>query len=75
MNIPTAQLYLGDCLDVLKTLPDGSVDAVITDRRMARRSQTMTGMGIGGARLTQSQETKIKRLACRCWNTQNGLVH
>lgn len=31
MNIPTAQLILGDCLDVLKTLPDGSVDAVITD--------------------------------------------
>lgn len=25
------QLYLGDCLDVLKTLPDGSVDAVVTD--------------------------------------------
>lgn len=24
-------LYLGDCLDVLKTLPDGSVDAVVTD--------------------------------------------
>jgi hypothetical protein len=25
------QLYLGDCLDVLRTLPAGSVDAVITD--------------------------------------------
>ena len=25
------QLYLGDCLDVLRTLPDGSVDAVVTD--------------------------------------------
>lgn len=24
-------LYLGDCLDVLKTLPDASVDAVVTD--------------------------------------------
>ena len=31
MNIPTVKLYLGDCLDVLKTLPEGSVDAVITD--------------------------------------------
>ena len=25
------QLHLGDCLEVLKSLPDGSVDAVITD--------------------------------------------
>lgn len=27
----TVQLYLGDCLEFMKTLPDGSVDAVITD--------------------------------------------
>ena len=27
----TVTLYQGDCLDVLKTLPDGSVDAVVTD--------------------------------------------
>jgi site-specific DNA-methyltransferase (adenine-specific) len=26
-----ATLYLGDCLEVLKTLPDNSVDAVVTD--------------------------------------------
>jgi site-specific DNA-methyltransferase (adenine-specific) len=25
------RLYLGDCLDVLRDLPDGSVDAVVTD--------------------------------------------
>lgn len=25
------QLYLGDCLDVLRTLPDSSVDSVVTD--------------------------------------------
>lgn len=25
------QLYLGDCLEVMKTLPDGYVDAVVTD--------------------------------------------
>ncbi len=25
------RLHLGDCLDVLRTLPDGSVDAVVTD--------------------------------------------
>jgi site-specific DNA-methyltransferase (adenine-specific) len=27
----TVQLYLGDCLEFMKTLPDKSVDAVITD--------------------------------------------
>ena len=27
----TVTLHLGDCLDILKTLPDGSVDAVVTD--------------------------------------------
>ena len=27
----TAQLHLGDCLDVLRTMPDCSVDAVVTD--------------------------------------------
>lgn len=26
-----ATLYLGDCLDVLRTLPDASVDSVVTD--------------------------------------------
>lgn len=25
------RLYLGDCLDLLKTIPDGSVDLVLTD--------------------------------------------
>ena len=28
---PSVTLHLGDCLDVLRTLPDGSVDAVVTD--------------------------------------------
>ncbi len=27
----TVELHCGDCLDVLRTLPDGSVDAVVTD--------------------------------------------
>jgi len=27
----TVQLYLGDCLEFMRTLPDGSVDAVVTD--------------------------------------------
>ena len=25
------QLYLGDCLEVMRSLPDQSVDAVVTD--------------------------------------------
>jgi hypothetical protein len=29
--MPTVDLRLGDCLDVLRTLPDASVDAVVTD--------------------------------------------
>ena len=29
--IGDAVLHLGDCLDVLRTIPDGSVDAVVTD--------------------------------------------
>ena len=28
---PSVTLHLGDCLDVLRSLPDGSVDAVVTD--------------------------------------------
>jgi hypothetical protein len=28
---PTVELHLGDCLSVLRTLPDASVDAVVTD--------------------------------------------
>jgi site-specific DNA-methyltransferase (adenine-specific) len=27
----TYQLFNGDCLDVLKTLPDNSVDSIVTD--------------------------------------------
>ena len=27
----SSKLYLGDCLDIMRTLPDKSVDAVITD--------------------------------------------
>ena len=27
----TIALYLGDCLDVMKNIPDASVDAIITD--------------------------------------------
>ena len=30
MNIPTVQLFLGDCLEVMKSLPDGSVHCCVT---------------------------------------------
>ena len=35
----TVDLHLGDCLDILPTLADGSVDAVITDPPYARQYQ------------------------------------
>jgi site-specific DNA-methyltransferase (adenine-specific) len=35
----TVDLRLGDCLDVLKTLPDASVDAVITDPPYAQTNE------------------------------------
>ena len=25
------QLYKGDCLELMKSIPDGSIDAIITD--------------------------------------------
>ena len=28
MNV---QLYKGDCLELMKSIPDGSIDAIITD--------------------------------------------
>ena len=31
MNLPINQIIHGDCLEVMKGLPDGSVNAVITD--------------------------------------------
>ena len=31
IEIPGARVFLGDCRDVLKTLPDNSVDSVVTD--------------------------------------------
>ena len=39
----TVQLYCGDCFEVMKYLPDGSIDAVITDPPTVT---TITTMGI-----------------------------
>lgn len=51
----TVQLYQGDCLEILKTLPTGSVDAVVTDPpygigyASARRTRLGGGERINGA--------------------------
>ena len=31
MSIPTIDLRLGDCLDVMKEMEDNSVDSIVTD--------------------------------------------
>ena len=38
----TSQLYLGDCLDIMRGMPDKSVDAVITDPPYDERTQTQS---------------------------------
>ena len=57
------QLYLGDCLDFMRTLPVGSVDAVVTD----------PPYGIGFA----AQPTKWQRRAGhrpRKWDNQKAVI-
>lgn len=39
----TATLYTGDCIDVLKTLPDSSVDSVVTSPPYAMQRATTYG--------------------------------
>lgn len=52
----TVELYLGDCLEVMKSLPDRSVDAVVTDppyasgARMAAQVRGKDGMTRGEVR-------------------------
>lgn len=41
--IGNATLYQGDCLDVLRTLPDGSVDAVVTDPPYGQTNESYDG--------------------------------
>lgn len=41
--MPTVDVRLGDCLDVLKTLPDGSVDAVVTSPPYAEQRAKQYG--------------------------------
>lgn len=41
MSGATYQLHHGDCLEVLRTLPDNSVDAVVTDPLTLATQSTM----------------------------------
>jgi site-specific DNA-methyltransferase (adenine-specific) len=50
---PGVQLYLGDCLRVLPTLPDGSVDAVVTDPPYTSAGGSTNGRSGGHAADTQ----------------------
>lgn len=54
---PRVDLHLGDCLDVLRTLPSGSVDAVVTDppygmkwRTNSKRFSRPTSRKLGSGR-------------------------
>jgi DNA modification methylase len=57
------QVIHGDCLEVLKTLPDGSVDAVVTD----------PPYGIGEARNNNASRSKLaiaKDYGCSSWDDE-----
>lgn len=49
-ELPIGQILCGDCLDVLRTLPDGCIDAVITDPPY--------GIGMAGNPVRQKHERK-----------------
>ena len=51
-----ATLILGDCLEEMKEIPDGSIDAIITDPPYG----TINGLGKG--------EERYKRLAESSWD-------
>ncbi len=54
-------LHLGDCLDVLRALPDGSVDAVVTDPPYGLSEPRSGGDGVGKAFAPRDEEAKAKR--------------
>jgi len=66
----TVQLYLGDCLEILPTLADGSVDCVVTD----------PPYGIGGYVSTPSKWRRRAGLLPEAWDSEltavdfNGLA-
>ena len=44
----TVKLWLGDCMEVMKSWPDGAVDAVVTDPPWKARKDKITRRGGGG---------------------------
>ena len=61
------ELYKGDCVDILKTLPDSSVDIVITDIPYGIDYSDWdvlhnnTNSALGGASEHQKENTSFKR--------------
>jgi len=53
--MPSVNLHLGDCLDVMRGLPDNSVDAVVTDPPYGMRWDTNSKRFSGGAPASQAK--------------------
>ena len=58
MITPDATLHLGDCLDVLRSLPDGSVDAVVTDPPYGIARVWKGGVGRGWGKADQQKSAR-----------------
>lgn len=70
-----ATLHLGDALDVLRTLPSGSVDAVVTDppyNAINRRTGGLRRIDKGGA---DAAPIDITALAAEFWRITRGSVY
>ena len=74
------QLHLGDCLEVLKSLPDGSVDAVITDppygTASASKVQTKSGVEVIGFNHAWDSDLPLEWVgeALRCLRSGGSLI-
>jgi DNA modification methylase len=70
-------LHLGDCLDVLKGLPDGSVDAVVTDPPYGiAYASGMTGHDGGTALpgIVGDDDTALRDAVLAWWGNRPALV-
>lgn len=74
-KMPTVQIIHGDCLEVLKTLPSGSVDAVVTDppyNKVNRDTGGLRSIDKGGA---DSRPVNIPELAAEFARVCRGSVY
>ena len=60
-------LRCGDCLDMMRGMPDNSVDMVLTDRRTA-----LASMGVNGDWTCRAWKSGLKLFAC--WNPGGHLL-